>query len=133
MPRRTGNRRTSNRRGWRLLAIASLAILAYFLFSFSGLVVTKARLDERLTSLRAEVATLKAESKELERELAWLQTDEALEKLAREELGWVKPGETGVVVLAPTPSPPPLGSSSVQLKVSRTPNWERWWSLFFGE
>lgn len=133
MPRRQATRRRAPRNNLRIIVIVSLAILAYFVFSLSDLVISKHRLDEHIVALRDEVTRLKAESTGLEQEVAWLQTDQALEALARDELGWVKPGETGIVNTMPTPTPAPANPSEVQLKVSRVPNWERWRSLFFGE
>lgn len=133
MFRTSNSRRRSAGPNWRLLAVAGLVVLGYFLFSLSDLVMSKHRLDERLTSLQSEVSSLEARSKDLEREVAWLQTDEALEALAREQLGWVKPGETGVVVMSPTPEAISSSVPSTKVRVSREPNWERWWHLFVGE
>jgi len=125
--------RRSNNRAWQLLGVVCLVILGYFLISLSGLVVSQQKLDQQYEVLQSQVAALKAESAELEKEAQWLQTDEALETLAREELGWVKPGETGIVALAPTPTATAATTSSVRLSVGRQPNWERWWNLFFGD
>lgn len=133
MRRRTEIRRSPSKRNWQLLGIACLAVLAYFLFSLSDLVVSKHRLDERLSALQSEVTRLEAESKALEQEVEWLRTDQAVEALAREELGWVKPGETGVIVVPSEPTTATEEPQRVKLKTSRVPNWERWWALFFGQ
>ncbi len=50
--------------------------------------------QERLASLEADNATLQADA-------TALNTDEEIEKLAREKLGYVRPGETAYVVLDP--------------------------------
>jgi cell division protein FtsB len=119
------------------MGIVCLAILAYFLFSFSGLVVNKQRLETRYQGLQQEVTALKAESAELEKEAAYLQTDQALETLARENLGWVKPGETGIVTEAPEQTALAQASttanSNVNLRLSHKANWERWWAYIFGD
>lgn len=49
-------------------------------------------------NLRAREATLKAENERLYQEQQLLQTDKYIEKVAREELGLVKPGETPYLV-----------------------------------
>jgi hypothetical protein len=76
-------------------------------------------------------------SAEVEKNAAWLQTDAALESLARENLGWVKPGETGIVTEAPEPTSlaqaTPSANSNVTLKINHKANWERWWALCFGD
>lgn len=49
-------------------------------------------------NLRAREATLKAENERLNQEQQLLQTDAYIEKVAREELGLVKPGETPYIL-----------------------------------
>ena len=51
-------------------------------------------------------------------------TTEFIEKEAREKLGMVKPGEH--IVLEP---PPKLEKNTVT--IDNTPNWKKWWKLFF--
>jgi cell division protein FtsB len=55
-------------------------------------------------SLRAKEATLKVEHERLNQEQQMLQTDAYMEKLAREELGLVKPGETPYIMKQQNPS-----------------------------
>jgi hypothetical protein len=47
------------------------------------------------------LAALEAENAALEADIAALETDAEVEKLAREKLGYVRPGETAYVVLDP--------------------------------
>jgi cell division protein FtsB len=75
------------------------------MLSFAQLVLTAYRLQVQAQALRERLATLQAEHQHLQAELRYWQSDEALEKLARERLGWVKPGETLVLVPAPRPTP----------------------------
>lgn len=49
-------------------------------------------------NLRAREATLKVEHERLSQEQQMLQTDAYMEKVAREELGLVKPGETPYIM-----------------------------------
>jgi cell division protein FtsB len=55
----------------------------------------------RVESARAQLASLQAENVVLQASADALQTDEEVEKLAREKLGYVMPGETAFVVLDP--------------------------------
>lgn len=62
---------------------------------------------------RSQLATLESENTSLQADVDALGTDEEIEKLAREKLGYVRPGETSFVVLSPpdsgqpSPAPPP--------------------------
>ena len=57
--------------------------------------------QRQVASARAELAALKSENAELSADVAALATDAEIEKLAREKLGYVRPGETAFVVLDP--------------------------------
>ena len=58
----------------------------------------------RVDSARAELGALQAENEMLQADVDALGTTEEIEKLAREKLGYVRPGETSFVVLDPMDS-----------------------------
>ncbi len=75
-------------------------------------------LDSRrqVAEARQQLADLEAENEALTADVAALGTEAEIEKLAREKLGYVRPGETAYVVLDPpgtaaetesAPPPPP--------------------------
>jgi cell division protein FtsB len=57
--------------------------------------------QRQVSSAQTRLAALETENEVLEADVAALNTDEEIEKLAREKLGYVRPGETAYVVLAP--------------------------------
>jgi cell division protein FtsB len=79
--------------------VFSLLVFGFFLLSPSGLLkVRKQRIQ--LAAMQAEVEKLYTENHRLEEEVVALKTDpKAVEKIARETLNLVKPGE--VVLLLP--------------------------------
>jgi cell division protein FtsB len=69
---------------------------------------------QQVEAARSQLAALEEENRRLQADVAALHTDGEVEKLAREKLGYVRPGETAYVVLdppdtdtetAPTPDP----------------------------
>lgn len=56
---------------------------------------------QAVADAREQLAGLEAENAELAADVAALGTDAEIEKLAREKLGYVRPGETAYVVLDP--------------------------------
>lgn len=112
----------------QILIAALLAVLALVAFSFARVVVVEYQLRSQEQALRQNVAELKAENQRLKAQIAYLQTDRAIEQLAREELGWTMPGDTAVVVrVEPTPSPlmtPVAPDSSRTLQPSSRPIFE---------
>jgi len=79
--------------GWRLAAVVSLALAGWSALEPRGF-RRHARLREQAESLARRNHQLATENAALAREIEALRTDPAaLERAAREELGFVKPGE----------------------------------------
>lgn len=72
-----------------------------------------------------ELERVKQENAGLEQKLTEVQGESYIEKIARNQLGLVKSGETIVML--------PLGSQSVgeDGTSNAAPNWRKWWELFF--
>lgn len=98
--------------------VFSLLVFGLFLLSPSGLLkVRKQRIQ--LAAMQADVEKLYAENRRLEEEVVALRTDpKAVEKIARETLNLVKPGEVVLLLpdgwqarvkptIAPLPTPAP--------------------------
>jgi cell division protein FtsB len=82
-----------------------LAYVPYHIYARSGLARTLA-LRRDVTALRTRNRELAAENERLAREAAALRDDPlAIERVARAELGWVRPGEL-VVDLSAGPARP---------------------------
>ncbi len=85
------------------------AVLATLLFLVMGaafltqVVPYRQILDSQrqVNSARAQLAALEEDNEVLAADVAALQTDQEVEKLAREKLGYVRPGETAYIVLDP--------------------------------
>jgi len=96
--RRAGTAKGTPRRRRRLAAAAGLlafvAVLVYvFVFSRHGY-LRRRELERENERLTGEVSELRRENEKLKRDLKNLDDPAAVEKLAREELGLVKNGET---------------------------------------
>lgn len=59
---------------------------------------------------RKELADAKQRNVELQAQITKYRSDLYVEKVAREELNMVRPGDVPVIVLAPTPEPTPVGT-----------------------
>lgn len=108
------------------------------LFLVQGFLAARER-EGRLTLLQQEVSSLSAKVKEKEGELAYRQSPEYIEKAAREQLGWAKPGET-IVVLPDLEEKKPADKTSAASNSTSTPSspiallpyWKQWRVIFFG-
>lgn len=77
----------------------------------------------QVASAEAQLAQLQSDNASLQSEVDALQTPEEIEKLAREKLGYVRPGETAYVVL----DPPGAAESKPQTATSVEPVDEKTW------
>ena len=74
-----------------VLLIAALAITLAGVFPFRQIIAQ----DRQVENTRSQLDTLVAENEALEAEIDALQTEAEIERIAREELGLVRPGEVG--------------------------------------
>ena len=84
-------------------AITTLLFLLMGAAFLTQVVPTRQILDSQsqVNAARAQLAELTADNIRLEADVAALGTEAEIEKLAREKLGYVRPGETAYVVLDP--------------------------------
>jgi cell division protein FtsB len=105
--------------GWVVAALLGLVLIAA-VFGDTGILALW-RLRAELESLHRDVQGLEAENERLSRAIAELRhKPEAMERLAREELGLVRPGER-VLRFPRDPSPPAAPADTPAPPSPRTP------------
>lgn len=89
--------------------------------------------NHRVTEARERLVTLRTQNEALQADVAALQTDAEVEKLAREKLGYVRPGEIAYVVLDP-PGTVDDGTEAVaENEETEDPTWvDRVWNFLTG-
>ena len=119
--------------GVRHLLLAGLVIIvSMVLLSFGRIMWMGYELTQRAEQIRGEIVQLEDENQRLQAELEYLRTDEAAEELAREKLGWARPGDTVLVVsseeseVVPAAKPAPSAEPT-----PADPIWQRWWQELF--
>ncbi len=113
-----------------IILLAALALTVTGMFPFRQLVDQARQVDET----RDRLAELVDENARLEDRIADLQTDEELERLAREDYGYVLPGETGyVVVVPPDAGDGPVDPADTAVEADPpAPWWVRGWRFVTG-
>ena len=97
-----------------LLFFLALAVVGYFVFTAVDGVVNNNGLEMQITTLEDEIAELGWQADQLSALVGYLDSDEYIERIAREALGFVRVGEESFAVEAP----PRTG-----LPITRTPWW----------
>lgn len=107
--------------------IASFVIVIFLLFIIKNIVVSIVNLNQNsqiVTNLINQEGEAKKQNQFLKERLYYVNTNEFIERQAREKLGMVKQGEH--IVLAP-----PVQEKAKVIPVDTDPNWKKWWKLFF--
>ncbi|MBA3360695.1 MAG: septum formation initiator family protein [Acidimicrobiia bacterium] len=117
--------RVAMRIGTLALALIIISFLASAI-PFRQIIDQRSRLDEA----RAELAAIEIENGLLANEVLALDTPGEIERMAREKLGYVMPGEIGFVVLASEPTS--VIQDPIATPAAEVPWWRRIWDFLSG-
>ena len=114
----------------RLAAVLVVPLLLYVLVATGQKAVDNYRLNREADALRTEILGLRSDNIQLQKQIEQARTDTAIETIAREQLGLIKPGDHPLVLVSqsapPPPAPTPVPSPPPQ------PAWRQWWDYLFG-
>jgi cell division protein DivIC len=91
----------------RIVLVLTAVIAGYFLVTGATTALQSRQLSEREDRLQAEMSDLQQRYERLEALRQYLDSNEYIEAVAREELGLVRQGETSIVVIPTVASPTP--------------------------
>lgn len=98
----------------RIAFVSSLLLVGFVVYSGVEGLLQANSLDDRIVETRAEIEELRHDTEQLAALVAWLDSDAYIERIAREDLGMVRPGEESFAVHAPRRG---------TLEISRSPWW----------
>ncbi|MBV9169114.1 MAG: septum formation initiator family protein [Chloroflexi bacterium] len=121
----------------RLAAVLAVPLVLYALVATGQKALDNYRLNREADALRAEVVALRGQNIQLQQDIEDARTDVAIERIAREQLGLVKPGDKPLVLLGDAASAPPAQPSAAAgagpaRPADQRPIWRQWWDVFFG-
>lgn len=117
------------------LWIGTLALLLIGLALLTTVIPFRQILDQRarVEATAAELTRIEIENGVLQHEVEALSSPQEIERLAREKLGYVMPGETAFVVLAPDESPAPAADGAAGAAPEEAVPWYvAIWNFFTG-
>ncbi|MBV9355147.1 MAG: septum formation initiator family protein [Chloroflexi bacterium] len=116
----------------RLVAVLAVPLLLYALFATGQKAIDNYRLNQQADELRVEVVELRSQNIQLQQEIIDAHTDASVEKIAREQLGLVKPGDNALIVDPPPGAQPSAAATPSPTRPADPPPAQQWWDLFFG-
>ena len=117
----------------RLAAVLVVPLLLYALVATGQKALENYRLNQEADALRAEIQELRSQNVDLQQQIEDARTDSAIESLAREQLGLIKPGDHPLVMVEQPSAPAAPPAQPVQsAPPPPTPVWRQWWAYLFG-
>ncbi|MFV9504496.1 MAG: FtsB family cell division protein [Oscillochloridaceae bacterium umkhey_bin13] len=119
------------------LALLMMIFIGLLLTNFVGQVMQSARLEQQRAALEAEVEQIRLENAQIEGAVNFTESAVYVERVAREQLGYAKPGDIVILPRMAEPTPAPVNEEAPPLPVTpeaqgpRVPNWQRWWQALF--
>lgn len=107
----------------RLIFFAVLIASALVINNLVRSIYSLWKKHDLIVQAKKEVEEQKKQNRQLSEKLKIVESQEFVEKEARNKLFMVKPGERMVVL-------PPIAIEEKKEKVE-LPNWKKWWQLFF--
>lgn len=120
--------------------VAAIFVLGILVAGFVGYVATKEafrnkKIEQEIEGLKQQAAQMRTENNRLQEKIAYFDTPEFKEKVAKEKLNLQKPDEQ-VVVIKPSPKrdvaeAQPVETAVAQEQEMQKPNYQKWWDYFF--
>jgi len=123
--------------GRSALSLAVGAVMLVFIgllvVNFVGQVIQSAGLEARRSELEAEVAQMQAANSVIEGGVAFTESDVYVERVAREQLGYAREGETVMLprLVAPAAAAAAAPALETPFITPTMPNWQLWWRALF--
>lgn len=116
----------------RLIVVVVILVLVALLLNFNQRMVLLLKLRSQVKTLTEEYAQLEATHASLQTQIAYANSDKAVEEWAREQAGMIQEGDIPIVIMSPS-TPVPTEQAEPEPTVDEVENWEIWQELFFGD
>lgn len=120
--------------GAQFVGIIVLTIILLLIVDYGRRVSTGFYIAQAEEQLKAEIAVELTRNAQLKARLEYVQSDEFVEKWAREEGHMARPGDRPfILVTVEAPRSAPQNSTAIVQTAGATPQptWHQWWYLFF--
>jgi len=119
----------------KVVTIVTFTLVAILTVDFGRKALENHQIQRQLDWLRGQVAIEVETNEALQERLEDVSSDSYVEKIARERLKMVKPGETAVVVIPATTQQSSLPGTLAAAEAAdeeAKPYWQQWADLLFG-
>jgi cell division protein FtsB len=125
----------SGRRRLSPTTIIMVVVFLLFVVNFVNQIIRQAQLEQYRDTLALEVSQQVVRNAELKQQVEYVESSEYAELVAREQLGYARPGDIVMMPTYPNQTSDSVGTSMTMQEVTTTtqlpaqPNWQRWWQF----
>ena len=117
-----------------MVIIVEFLVVSYLLYTLTKSVYQSYQIDQHIENFRLENDAIAQENKQKEADYSYYSSDAYIEKIAKQNLGFVNPGEEVIVI--PNSPDAGLGGGDSNKDISNLSfqalsNPQRWWKFFF--
>jgi cell division protein FtsB len=118
---------------WKRWIFLGLIIILFFMvMTLNSSISEYFRLTDQRNQMTARISNLEATQYALETQIAYADSDKAVEEWARTYQRYIQPGDQMIIPVSPIEATQEI--NYVQTPTPSTEdNWQIWWELFFGE
>jgi cell division protein FtsB len=112
-----------------------VAVFLLFAVNFVNQIIRQAQLEQYRDTLALEVSQQVVRNAELKQQVEYVESSEYAELVAREQLGYARPGDIVMMPTYPNQTSDSVGTPMTMQEVTTTtqlpaqPNWQRWWQF----
>lgn len=118
----------------RLVLIVGFFVVAYMLYNLAVSIYENYQIEKHIAEFEARNVELQTENKQKQEDLEYYISDEYIDKIAKQNLNLVNPGEKVIVIpdedLVVLSQDEDTAALSEQIRAS-WPNPKKWWKFFF--
>jgi len=116
----------------RVLVLIGILVLAFIVLEFNRRLEELNMLNRQNQIIQTQATQAIQTQFALQTQVAYAGSDAAVDEWARTDGHYIKDGDLPVVPIG-QPGAAPIEASTPTPVPTQLPNWEVWWSLFFGE
>lgn len=117
-----------------MIILVEFFLVSYLIYSLTKNVYNSYQVDKYIETFEKENAAIEAENKQKTEDYLYFTSEEYIDKIAKQNLGLVNPGEE-VIVLAPDvfveEATEAEDGYDEAVKYVGLPNYQQWWNFFF--
>ena len=117
----------------RVFLIAAVVLLVFLMMDFNNRMVRSLQLEKQEQQLNARLAALEQTKQRLEADIAYANSDRAVEEWAREEAKLIKEGDVPIIIRAQSSAAAAAPTPAPQAESPELSRLEIWKQLFWGE